>query len=70
MQLESRDYLTKADHPEAGTYTYPGPPFRVSESSWELRPAPVLGQHNREVFCESLGLSNAELVQLRATGVI
>ena len=70
VQLEARDYFSQVEHSEAGTYTYPGPPFRVSDSSWELRPAPTLGQHNHEVFCESLGLSDAGLVQLRANGVI
>ena len=42
----------------------------VSESSWELRAAPMLGEHNREVFCDGLGLSTEELVQLRANGVV
>ena len=70
VQLEARNYFSNVDHPEAGDYTYPGPPFRVSDSSWELRSAPTLGQHNHEVFCEGLGLSDAELVQLRASGVI
>ena len=54
----------------SGDLHLPRPPFRVSDSSWELRPAPTLGQHNHEVFCDGLGLSDAELVQLRANGVI
>ncbi len=70
VQLEARDYFSSVAHGEAGEYAYPGPPFRVSDSSWELRPAPTPGQHNREVFCGSLGLSDAELVLLRANGVI
>ena len=70
VQLEAREYFSTIHQDEAGTYTYPGPPFRVSDSSWDMRPAPTLGQHNREVFCEGLGLSDADLVQLRANGVI
>lgn len=50
-QLEARDYWTEIDHPEAGHLRYPGSPFRPSRSLPAApRPAPALGQHNREVF--------------------
>jgi crotonobetainyl-CoA:carnitine CoA-transferase CaiB-like acyl-CoA transferase len=33
-------------------------------------PAPQLGEHNREVYCDLLGRSPEELVHLRAAGAI
>jgi crotonobetainyl-CoA:carnitine CoA-transferase CaiB-like acyl-CoA transferase len=69
-QLKVRDYFTKLEHPAAGTLTYPGAPFRLSTRAWALRrPAPLLGQHNREVFAE-LGIDNDELVRLEKAGAI
>ncbi len=52
-QLKSRHYLAQLEHPAAGTLTYPGAPYKLTTEAWQLRrPAPLLGQHNREVFAE------------------
>ncbi len=57
-------------HPAAGELTYPGRPFIMSESPWEVRrPAPLLGQHNAEVFGE-IGYGPKDVVRLRQQGVI
>ncbi len=68
-QLRARGYFQEAEHPVAGRRTYPGPPFRMSEVQWRAGRAPLLGEHNREVYCEELGLSGGELARLRAAGV-
>jgi crotonobetainyl-CoA:carnitine CoA-transferase CaiB-like acyl-CoA transferase len=34
------------------------------------RPAPAVGQHNREIFEDELGLSSTEMADARAAGVI
>jgi len=34
------------------------------------RPAPAIGQHNREVYEEELGLSSGEIAQIQAAGTI
>ena len=68
--LKAREFFTQVSHQVAGTLTYPGAPFKVSEAGWAIhRPAPLLGQHNAEVYGK-LGLSRAELESLRQQGII
>ena len=69
--LKDREYFVEVDHPETGKVTYPGAPFKMSEASWKIRqPAPLLGQHNEEIYCGLLGYTKEELVKLREGGII
>ena len=57
-------------HPEAGTLTHAGAPYKLSETPWEIRlPAPTLGQHNAEVFGGRLAISDEEIESLAVEGV-
>jgi crotonobetainyl-CoA:carnitine CoA-transferase CaiB-like acyl-CoA transferase len=68
--LQVREFFVRLSHQIAGTLTYPGAPFKVSEAGWAVhRPAPLLGQHNDEVYGR-IGVSQAELESLRQQGVI
>ena len=69
--LAARGYWVSIDHPELGeSITYPGPCVRLSESSYgRLMRAPLIGEHNREVYSE-LGLSQRDLTVLKQAGVI
>jgi CoA:oxalate CoA-transferase len=68
--FRERNYWQEIEHPVVGRLTYPGAPFRMSEGGWRIRrPAPLLGQHNEEVY-GNLGYSLEDLVQLRQAGVI
>ncbi len=70
-QFRHREYFTEVDHPVAGKAEYPGAPFGMSSTPWSVEsPAPTLGQHNPEVLLDELGLSNEELHQLVASGVV
>jgi CoA:oxalate CoA-transferase len=70
-QLKAREYFVEVDHPETGKVTYPGAPFKMSEASWKIRqPAPLLGQHNEEIYCGLLGYSGEEVMKLREGGII
>jgi len=68
--LRAREYFQEVEHPLAGRLTYPGPPFRMSEVQWRAGRAPLLGEHNREVYCGELGLSAGGLARLRAAEVL
>ncbi len=69
--LNARGFFVEIRHPEAGACKYPGPLFQMSRTPWELRrPAPTLGQHNREIFVDKLKLSDSEMAQLKDKGVI
>ncbi len=69
--LKSRGFFAVLDHPQAGRLTCPGAPYKFSITPWEIRrPAPLLGQHNEDVFVRQLGIKPAELAALRDDGVV
>ncbi|MFO8010360.1 MAG: CoA transferase, partial [Dehalococcoidia bacterium] len=69
--LRERGFFVDVDHPVAGKVTQAGAPFIMSETQWSVeRPAPTLGQHNEQVFCDRLGYSKEQLIDLRKAGII
>jgi crotonobetainyl-CoA:carnitine CoA-transferase CaiB-like acyl-CoA transferase len=50
-QYQARGYFIEVDHPIAGKHLYPGWPYKMTATPPAVeRPAPLLGQHNQEVF--------------------
>ena len=69
--LAERKYFVEIEHPVIGKAKYPGAPYRLSETPWQIkRHAPLLGEHNEEIFVNRLGYSKKDLVILNQTGVI
>ena len=69
--LEERGYFVNVEHPVAGVLAHPGSPFRLSVTPGEVGgPAPLLGQHNADVYCGRLGLSQEDLARLRMAGIV
>jgi crotonobetainyl-CoA:carnitine CoA-transferase CaiB-like acyl-CoA transferase len=70
--LHDRGFWKQVEHPELGrTFTYPGEAAIYNGSSWQIsRRAPLIGEHNTEIFCDELGLSRAELSVLAESRVI
>lgn len=71
-QLEARRFFVELEHPELGrAFLYPGAPYRHQETPWRLRRrAPLLGEHNLEVYEGELGLSREQVITLYSAGVI
>jgi crotonobetainyl-CoA:carnitine CoA-transferase CaiB-like acyl-CoA transferase len=70
-QLAFRDFWHEAPHSQAGSLKYPGAPFRLSATPGKIeRAAPLLGEHNEEVYCGLLGYSRQDLVRMRQAGII
>jgi crotonobetainyl-CoA:carnitine CoA-transferase CaiB-like acyl-CoA transferase len=69
--LKVRGFFATIHHSAAGPLQYPGAFYKFSESPWEMRrPAPLLGQHNDEIYCGRLGRSRRELAALKTAQVI
>ncbi|MGE0134771.1 MAG: CaiB/BaiF CoA transferase family protein [Dehalococcoidia bacterium] len=61
----------EVNHTEMGRVRVEGMAAHLSKTDWSLDlPAPCLGEHNREVYGGLLGISDAEIEQLEAEGVI
>lgn len=68
--LNKREVIVEIDHPTRGKYRMPGWPVRMAQSHVSAQPAPLLGQHNQQVYGELLGLGDDELGRLSTEGII
>jgi crotonobetainyl-CoA:carnitine CoA-transferase CaiB-like acyl-CoA transferase len=70
-QAKAREFYTEIDHPVAGKLMYPGLPYQLSKTAPQNNHgAPLLGQHNEEIYGNRLGYAKQDLVKLREAGVI
>ncbi len=64
-QMVARGFFESPSHPVVGAIDLPTVPFRYAGvERWLRRPAPTLGQHNRDILQGWLGLSDDELALL------
>ena len=68
--LRQRGYFVEVDHPATGKLHYPGAQFKMGGLPFELKRAPLLGEHNEEVYCHRLGYSKSDLVRFKEQGII
>jgi len=67
----AREMFVDVNHPTLGEVSLPGFPIKFSETKGDITmPAPLLGQHNEEVYSEILGLSTEKIEELRKEGVV
>ena len=71
-QLRARQFWIEVEHPELNaTIKYPGFCLRFSETPCQVwRRAPLIGEHNLEIYRDELGLSIDEITLLKQAGVI
>ncbi|MFC2015099.1 CaiB/BaiF CoA transferase family protein [Chloroflexota bacterium] len=71
-QLAARGFWEEVEHPELGTsITYPGAFGVFSEMPLRIsRRAPLIGEHNQEIYGQELGIPKEKLVVLKQAGVI
>jgi crotonobetainyl-CoA:carnitine CoA-transferase CaiB-like acyl-CoA transferase len=61
-QLRERGMYVPGAHPMLGSWKFQNAPFKLSESPAAIRrPPPMIGEHNREIMEDLLGLSHDEL---------
>jgi crotonobetainyl-CoA:carnitine CoA-transferase CaiB-like acyl-CoA transferase len=70
--LHDRGFWKTVEHPELDrSFVYPGEAAIFNGSPWRIsRRAPLIGEHNLEIFCDELGLSRGELLVLAENRVI
>ena len=71
-QLAAREFWVDVEHPQLGTtIKYPGGFAQSTGPSPGIsRRAPLVGEHNLEIYRGQLGLSSEELLVLSQNGVI
>jgi crotonobetainyl-CoA:carnitine CoA-transferase CaiB-like acyl-CoA transferase len=70
-QTKARGFFQEVQHPVVGPYRQIGAMHKYSQAVTAVHcAAPLLGQHNAEVYQGELGLSIDDLQTLRAQGVI
>ncbi|GAY11871.1 CoA transferase [Pseudonocardia sp. N23] len=71
-QLDARRFWQDLDHPLVGRIKVGGHPAAMSNVPLPLHrsPAPMLGQHNEQVLCGLLGISEAEFAALEDGGLV
>jgi benzylsuccinate CoA-transferase BbsE subunit len=71
-QLVDRGFFVEVNHPElADTLKYPGAPYRLAQTPWKIkRRAPLIGEHNLEIYGNELGLSSEQMALLKRQGTI
>jgi formyl-CoA transferase len=72
LHLHERGFFHPVAHPELGvTVAYPGPPYQLSETPAVVRTrAPLVGEHNLEIYSGELGIDAQQLGVLKAAGAI
>jgi crotonobetainyl-CoA:carnitine CoA-transferase CaiB-like acyl-CoA transferase len=71
QQMAAREFFVAVERQGNGKLIFPGVPYRFSEIPREApSAAPLLGEHNEEIYCGRMGYTKRDLARLRESGVI
>jgi benzylsuccinate CoA-transferase BbsF subunit len=68
-QLPTRGFLSDQPHPELGVFGHHTPPYKLSATPGQVRRAPLLGEHTREVCLNELSFTAEQFDAMSAAGV-
>ncbi len=69
--LQERGIFKEVEHPVIGKDWVITPPWRLSETPAEIKHySPLLGEHNEDIFCTLLGMSQEEVKKMQDEEVI
>ncbi|HBE44098.1 MAG TPA: formyl-CoA transferase [Deltaproteobacteria bacterium] len=71
-QVEAREMIQYVDHPTLGKkIPLPNFPFKMSHTPGQIASrAPLVGEHNEEIYCGLLGFSKSKFEELCSKGII
>ena len=71
-QLKAREFWEEVEHPELGDrIIYPGAFMKASVTPVKIsRRAPLIGEHNTEIYEKELGISKEDILILKQAGII
>jgi crotonobetainyl-CoA:carnitine CoA-transferase CaiB-like acyl-CoA transferase len=69
-QYAAGKFFQDIDHPSTGLVRYPGAALHMASAAGVFARAPLLGEHNAQVYTGWLGVSPHEQARLRAQGVL
>jgi crotonobetainyl-CoA:carnitine CoA-transferase CaiB-like acyl-CoA transferase len=70
-QYLARETITRVPHPRLGSVLMPNVITKMTETPGRIdHPGPSIGEHNEEIYLGELGLTQAELDDLKEAGVV
>lgn len=70
-QLKQLDFFVDLEHPQAGRLKYTKGPCTFHKTDWQWESsAPLLGEHNEQIYTQLLGYSKQDLENMRRSGII
>jgi CoA:oxalate CoA-transferase len=70
-QVKANEMIVELEQPGIGPVPVTGVPIKLSLTPGKIETrAPLLGEHNEEIYCGLLGYSKEELQQLKQDGII
>ena len=70
-QVQAREMIVDVDFPGVGPVPLNGVVTKLSKTPGSIeKRAPLIGEHNQEIYCDLLNFSQEEILQLKQEGII